>query len=237
MNSRNMTIHLQDWKLTILYDCGVIQKAILEDYTGHISFQRRDGEIFACDISAHVRPNAVYLKPFGLSIAEDGSYFLLQSWEKGLFCFALPSGELLWKSKKTHAKNVILLSDRAICWFYEQCVDAIDVHSGEVIAHYPLGYDTSFHPLNDNFYLTGPKRGKYHLLDHKLEICETITYQQLNPAPLDHFMIVDVEYRPGGMQISGFEYMRDYYQYQESIGNKDTEQYRFSRFVPLSCFQ
>lgn len=236
MNTKNMVISLKDGELTVLYDCGVVQKAVLQDYVGRISFYTRDGTMFSCNISEHVRAEAVFLEAFGISIAENGSCFLIQSWEKGLFCFALPTGELLWRSKKRHAKDVVLLPDRVICWFYEQCVDAMDIRSGEVLVHYPLGYDTDFLPLNDEFYLAGPKRGKYYVLDRKLEVCEVISYQRLNPALLDTCQIVDAVAVPGGITISGFEYMDDYYREQKLMGNWDMEQYRFSRFVPLDSF-
>ena len=237
MNTKNMIISLQDWFLTVQYDCGTFHKAVLEDYTGHISFYRRNGECLFFDVSKHIRPNAVYLKSFGISIAEDGSCFFIPSWEKGLFCFALPSGELLWRSKKRHANHVITLSDRVICRFCDQCVDAMDIHSGEVLSHYPLGYNTQFLPVNEYFYLAGPKRGKYYVLDHKLEVREVVDYQRLNPALLDTCNIVNADYSPGGMTISGFEYMNDYYDAQWLMGNKDMEQYRFSRFVPLGCIR
>ena len=237
MNSKNMTISLDSGELTVLYDCGVIQKAVLQEDSGRITFYTRDGNIFSCNISEHVRADAVYLKTFGISIAENGSCFLIQNWEKGLFCFALPTGELLWRSKKRHANHVVVLPDRVICWFYEQCVDALDIRSGNVLAHYPLGYATVFLPLNDDFYLAGPKRGNYHVLDHNLEVCEAVPYQRLNPALLDTCQIVDAVAVPGGMTISGFDYMDDYYHEQNLLGNKGMEQYRFSRFVPLDSFQ
>lgn len=237
MNSRNMTISLRDWELTILYGRGTIQKVVLQDYTGHISFYGDNAESFSCDISEHVRPDAVFLKSFGVSIAEDGSCFLIQSWEKGLFCFALPSGKLLWRSKRKHATHLVLLPDRAICRFEDQCVDAMDIHSGEVLSHYPLGWNTKFFPLNDEFYLAGPKRGKYYVLDCRLEAREVIAYQRLNPALLDTCQIVDAVAAPGGMTISGFEYMDDYHHEQNLVGNTDMEQYRFSRFVSLDCFR
>ena len=236
MNRKNMKMSMDDGKLTILYDCGVIQKVSLKDRTGYISFEFYNGERFFCDVSAHILPETIYLQSFGISVTDDGSCFFIQSWEKGLFCFALPSGELLWRSKKRRAKHIVLLPDRVICWFYEQCVDAMDICSGEVLAHYPLGYATDFLPLSDDFYLAGPKRGKYYVLDHQLEVREVITYQQLNPALLDTCQIVDAVAAPGGITISGFEYMDDSYREQNLLGNKNMEQYRFSRFVPLDAF-
>lgn len=235
MNTGNMTISLQDWKLTVLYDCGVIQKTVLQDDTGHISFYGHNAETFSCDISEHVRPDAVFLKSYGVSIAGDGSCFFIQSWEKGLFCFSLPSGELLWRSKRRHSTELVLLADRVICRFADQCVDAMDIHSGEVLVHYPLGWRSQFYPLNDNFYLAGPKRGKYYVLDSHLEVREVIPYQRLNPALLDTCNIVAAVAASGGITISGFEYMDDYYREQKLMGNSDMEQYRFSRFVSLNC--
>ena len=157
----------------------------------------------------------------------------MQSWEKGLFCFAFPSGALVWRSKLKNAYQLVIRESTAICRFMDQCVEVIDIPTGEVVAHYPLGWSTKFYPLDDSNYLAGPKRGKYYLLDHQLLVKETIPYQKLNPALLDTCMIIDAEHAPGGMIISGFEYMDDYYHEQKLMGNTDMEQYRFSRFVPL----
>ena len=233
MNYKNMKISMQDGVMTILYNCGMIQKVILKRFSGTIRFYLHNGDMFSCDISSYLLPDIVYLHSFGISITEDGKYFFVQSWEKGLFCFELPSGTLIWRSKLKKAYELVVRESTAICRFMDQCVEAIDIPTGEVVAHYPLGWSAKFYPLDDSNYLAGPKRGKYYLLDHQLLVKETIPYQKLNPALLDTCMIIDAEHAPGGMIISGFEYMDDYYHEQKLMGNTDMEQYRFSRFVPL----
>lgn len=237
MNRRNMKISMDDGKMTILYDCGVMQKVELKDRTGCISFELINGKSFSCDVSAHILPEIIYLQSFGISITEDGGCFFIQSWEKGLFCFALPSGALLWHSKRKKANELIVRRKTVICRFADQCIEKMNILSGEVMEHYPLGWPANFYPLDDDFYLVGPKRGKYYLLNYQLHIDETIPYQKLNPALLDTCMIIDAEHTPGGMTIYGFEYMDDYYHEQNLMGNVNMEQYRFSRFVLLDRFQ
>lgn len=237
MNSKNMKISIHDGIMTILYNCGVIQKVMLKNYSGIIRFYLHNGDMFFCDISTHLLPDIVYLSSFGISITEDGKYFFVQSWEKGLFCFALPSGTLMWRSERKKANKLVTRNEAIICRFVDQCIERINIPSGEVTAHYPLGWATNFYPLDDCNYLVGPKRGKYYILDDHLQPKEMILYQKLNPALLDTCMIIDAEHITGGMTISGFEYMDDYYHEQKLMGNTDMEQYRFSRFVPLDCFR
>ena len=237
MNCKNMKISMHDGTMTILYDCGVMQKVILMSFSGLVRFCLRNGETISCDISRHLMPDIVYLRSFGIGITEDGNYFFIQSWEKGLFCFSLPTGALMWRSKLKKASELVVRNNMLICHFADQCIAVIDTHSGEITARYPLGWAASFYPLDDNNYLVGPKRGKYFLLDHRLQVVEVIPYQKLNPALLDTCMINDVERIGNGMIISGFEYMNDYYHEQNLMGNTDMGQYRFSRFVAIDCFQ
>lgn len=235
MNIHDMRNTMQYPTLSVTYLRGCVQKAIMEDCTGILTFCF-PGQQITCDVSKHILPEIVYMEQFGITVTEDGQYFFVQSWEKGLFCFHLPTGELAWHNKRKRAFELVVKDGRAICRFMDQRVEVMGITSGQVVASYPLGEGTLFFPLDDDHYLTGPKRGKYHVLDRDLQVREIVLPSQLDPEGMDHFLLVDAVRCRDGMQISGFEYMQAYYDAQRAKGIRDMDQYRFSRFVPLYLF-
>ena len=233
MNSKNYTISQNEWLMTTVYDHGAIAKTILEKDSGVISFCLRDESVYRIDITKHFFPDSIFLHQFGISVTEDGNVFFVQHWESGLYCFELPSGKLRWKSKLRHPYEIVVHKDTVICRFLDQCVDAISIRTGEIVAHYPLGYDKNFLPLSDTYYLVGPKRSRYHIIDNNLSICATIPGKLLNPSDFDNFIMLEANMHPKGILISGFESSSELEQQCCFEGRFGTDQFRYSRVVEI----
>ena len=238
MNSHDMICSIYDGVLNVIYSSGVIERAEAYDLRDTIQFYFRDGRVMSVNIPKSVELDSVYLKQFGIGITEDGVYFLLQSWRKGLFCFELETGRMVWHYKRKQAYELVVRKAIVICRFFDQCVDAIDIMSGTCVAHYPLGIRTKFIPLNDEYYLVGPKRRKYYLLDNTLSPILCLQDNQLNPNLFDTFIIHSAEFTNDGIIISGFEYAYDAHAFAIRSGCVDEfiEKSRFSRYLKLELY-
>jgi len=227
MNVKNMKILVEWTKLSIDYDHGTIAHAEIDKETGNISFWGHDGQFISHNVSKYVVPEIAYLSQFGVSITDCGNYFFVQSWEKGLFCFDLRTGTLVWHCKIKRATDLVVLKNSVICHFLEQSVCVLDLSSGEIQYRVPLGFDTHFFPLTDDYYLMGPKRHIYHLVNSSLKTIAQIPMIALNPNAYDHFIMLRADVDNGGICIFGFEH-------PPVVGREPPpEQCRFSRFIPV----
>lgn len=227
MNEKVMTICLRSPKLIVEYACGIIARTEVDDKSGDVVFLKRNGEVIVHNVSHYVVPEHVYLSQYGLSVTDDGKYFFVQSWEKGLFCFDLQSGCLAWHCKTKRATDLVVLKDSVICHFLEQSVCALDLSTGENLHRVPLGYATCFFTLTEDYYLIGPKRYVYHVIDSSLRTVARIPMTALNPKSCSYFIMLRADVEHGGIRISGFEH--------PPVAGKmpPPEQCRFSRYVPV----
>lgn len=233
MNEKNYTVTQDEWVLTTAYNQGKIAKSILEKDTGAISFCRRDGHVFRIDITQHFFPESVFLKQFGISVTEDGEYFFIQRWETGLFCFQVETGKLCWRSRRRHPYHLVVRGNTVVCQFLGECVDVLSAENGELLAHYPLGFDTYFWPLTDDYYLVGPKRGKYHIIDHTLNVCESIPVKRFNPEGFSSFILLEAGFVPNGIAINGFESSPELERACAAEGILGMDQFRYSRVIEM----
>lgn len=227
MNVKAMTVCLKYPKLIIEYASGVVARTELDETSGDIVFFHKSGEVIVQNVPRHILPGVTYLKQFGISITNDGMYYFIQSWEKGLFCFELQTGCLVWHCKIKRATDLVVLKNSVICHFLEQSVCVLDLSSGEIQYRVPLGFDTHFFPLTDDYYLMGPKRHIYHLVNSSLKTIAQIPMIALNPNAYDHFIMLRADVDNGGICIFGFEH-------PPVVGREPPpEQCRFSRFIPV----
>ena len=206
MNTRDMKITLKDYQLCIDYTAGMVASAMIDAQTSEITFIFRDGRKNCINISCYVEIDTVYLKQFGLTVTSNGEIFFIQSWERGLFCFDTASGTLLWHNDRKKAYELVALREVVVCRFMNHGIEVIDINKGNTISYYPLGSNTIFIPIDDEYYLVGPKRDIYRVLDYNLKETIKLPLKLLNPSQFDTFIIRDAQFTNDGMQIMGFEY-------------------------------
>ena len=231
MNIKDMTISMEEWTMDTVYNKGIISKSVVHKLTGSITFFFNDGTMHRLDITEHVFPMAAYLHQFGITVTEDGKYFFVQSWESGLYCFELMSGKLIWKSKRRHPFELFTKDNTVTCRFFDQCLDTLTIETGEIIQHYPLGYNTSCLILTDDLLLVGPKRNKYHIIDTAFNIIATIPYDKMNLKASNSFVIREAALCENGLRFSGFESV----EYDHKIPRyRNTDTTSFERFVEIN---
>ena len=191
--------------LSISYDSGAISQTDIYSSNAQMVFTFVGGEQLEVDVSDYLPLDIVYLAQFGLSLTDNGEYFFLQSWERGLFCFATRSGELLWHRKEKRASEVVVHRESVVCR-YDHRICKISISTGELLSAYPISAEADFVSISDTWILTGPKRNKYLILDENLREIAKIPQKLLNPKAYDHFIIQDAEWTRDGLRITGVEY-------------------------------
>ena len=235
MNAKDMISSSNGGGLSVVYNRGFITYGESKEQTNILTFHDRNGQRTTIDVSDYLKLDHTYQGQFGIGLTDDGTFFFLQSWNSGLFCFERETGTLVWHCKRKKPFELVVRDRTVVCRFIDQCIDAFDINTGEVVAHYPLGFDTIFRPLTDDFYLVGPKRGKYFVLNGDLSVVVTIPYASLNPNMFDTFLVNEADFVAGGISISGFEYSDNAHSIaiRSRILDEFIEKSRFSRFVAI----
>ena len=235
MNIKDMISTTKGGDLAVTYIRGSIIYAESRKWSNVVTFYDRDNKDSSVDVSRYLDIEHSYQSQYGVSLTDDGKFFFLQSWKSGLFCFELETGLLVWHCKRKKPCELVVRDKTVICRFMDQCVDAFNVETGELVAHYPLGYDTIFRPLDDDYYLVGPKRGKYLILSGYLREIAVIPYALLNPKMFDTFIVNEACFAAGGISISGFEYSGASHSIaiKSRTLNDFIENSRFTRYVAI----
>lgn len=235
MNIKDMISSSVDGDLTVTYMRGIITSAKSRKWTNVLTFYDRNNKSSDFDVSDYLELDHAYQSQFGIGMTDDGKYFFLQSWNSGLFCFCRETETLVWHCKRKKPFELVVRDKTVVCRFLDQCVDTFDIETGEVLAHFPLGYDTIFCPITDDYFLAGPKRGKYHILDGNLSVVLATPYARLNPNMYDTFIVNNANLLAGGIIISGFEYSSSEHSMAIRSHTLDafTESSRFSRFIAI----
>lgn len=235
MNIKDMISSSKGGDLSVTYIRGSVTYAESREWTNTINFFDRHDQVSTVDVSNYLELEHSYQSQFGIGITDDGKFFFLHSWKSGLFCFNRETGSLVWRCKRKKPFELVVRDRTVVCRFLDQCVDAFDIDTGDVVAHYPLGFDTIFLPLTDDFYLVGPKRGKYFVLDGDLSVVVTIPYARLNPNLFDTFIVNEANFVAGGISISGFGYSSNAHSIAIRMRTLDefSEKSRFSRFISI----
>lgn len=245
MTSKNMVISMRGIDpvsgpkiytgFDVAYNCGIVSNVRFDEHDGNILFFFRDNKFVECNISQTVEINVPYNSQFGISITNNGQFFFIQSWEKGLFCFDVRTSKLIWHINQKRAYDLAVRDKSVICRCYNQFLSLIDIESGKVTLKYPLRYDSVFCPISDDYFLVGPKRNKYIILDGELNEVVKIPVTQLNPHSHENFIIHKVDFTTEGISMEGVEYsniMLSNARKTKSI-NRLIAESKFTRYVSI----
>lgn len=219
------------------YKHGPIYASEFHNKSGKINFIYSNGDVKCVDISKHHKFEVVYNGCYGISITKDGRYFFVQSWEKGLFCFSIETGAIVWHHKQKKATILEVYDRTLVCHFAEKYLALMALESGEVLKTYSTSSEQcNVFVLSDNCFFVGPKRRKYTLFDNQLNEIVNIPSCILNPEEYDYFGIVDAHLVNDGISISGNEYSSS--NYQQAIQSNTFQEFnnnsRYTRHIPLA---
>lgn len=112
------------------------------------------------------------------------------------------------------------------------------MQTGVVSQNYPLATATVFEPLSREYYLFGPQRGYYEILDSNLDKKAKVPAMELNPNGMDSFIIQDAVLIENSIVISGVEYTTK--EFLPSVKSHQSDEFiersRFARHV-LICME
>ena len=226
MNINDMNIIQMTGKMEVTYYRSPVSKAVLYYSKKIVTIHYPDRDPVTVDVSV-IPGESIdsYCVQFGIVLSDVGDLFFLQSWEKGLYCFEIATGVLRWHYKLSRAFETATKDRLVFCRFVDKCLCVFDADTGTLLKRRPMGVYTTLKVLSNNYFLSGPKRNKYEVLNWDLEVVEHIPVKELNPYEDPNFCILCGDLSGNQLTISGWEKSKS----PESTGGTD----RFRRTVTL----
>lgn len=174
-----------------------------------ISFEK-DGESWTLKMCDKVKLEP-YQEQYGITVSPDNDCFFIATWEKGLFCFCLRTGSLLWQEKICHAEKMFLSDENSIiCFFRNYGVKRLDISTGRTLVGFLVRKDDcNFWQIDSAHFLIGPIRRNYLIIDSSLKIKNKIGEDTINPNHYDTCIIHDMTYNGKHLEAEITEYSND----------------------------
>jgi hypothetical protein len=171
--------------------------------SGKINIFSAYGELISSFPTVYER---VFNSQYGAPISPDGKYLLIGTWYKGLYCYDIRTGELLWKKGPGKVRKIIPIENYVIVEMCNRGIIKRDIGTGEIVTELKMSGIECLFQISNNEIFAGPKRNVYYVYQipdfiEKYAIPGSI----LNPNECLSHMIRDCQKNEGCIVVSGFE--------------------------------
>ena len=95
----------------------------------------------------------IYNIQYGTPVTSDGKSILISKWGKGLFSYALKTGDINWQVKATKTNEFLLFDDYVTLMCPGKSIIKIDINNGEVIHEWKGKSLLAHYLVNHNVFL------------------------------------------------------------------------------------
>ena len=193
------------------YPGGVIARVFViykdrssnDDAGCRVIVEYRSGDCFEWDC----RRLGGYNRQFGVSVSDDGTLVLVQSWEQGLQAFDAKSGARVWRSAgKTGVTTVYVNADTVLTCQHEKALQLLDIRTGEMLKERKPVNDFGFYILKDGYVLCHTRARTWEIIRTvDLETVETIPAKLFPDCCIRRITLT----APGTLHVHGFRNVWD----------------------------
>lgn len=209
-----LPIHFDHEKIkTLRYDIDGSLSVIGTDNTVRITFP--------------TKASVAFNRQYGTPISPDGKYVFIGTWEYGLFCHDLETGQVIWKQGPGKVRTIVVGGDFLFVEMCDRGMYVRDLKSGELVKEFKMSSINKLKRLSPTELFAGPRNSKYYIYSiPTLELKQEIKLKALNVNQCLSYIILDVFYRDNTLFVKGWEQYRH--------GNyQDADQVWFEREVPF----
>ena len=197
-----MNIEHRSDRLSIHFDHPVI-KTLEYDPEGMLTVIDQDGRV----VNAFKTPASVaFNRQYGTPISQDGKYVLIGVWEKGLFCYSIADGRLVWKQGPGKVRKILIFETELIVEMCDRGIYRRRIVDGSISQIIPMSAIDVFYRIRENELFAGPKYNKVFLYElPSLKASGYISMRELNLRNCLSFVITEARYEGKDLVIRGFE--------------------------------
>jgi hypothetical protein len=189
-------------KLPIHFDHEKI-KTLEYDRDGILSVYGKDKNIL-CTFKTPA--SVAFNRQYGTPISKDGKIVFIGVWEKGLYCYSLMRGKMLWRQGPGKVRRIIVFDKELIIEMADRGIYKRNIEDGKKIQEFKMSSISTFRQIKPDQLFAGPKYGKYFIYKiPSMELLSTINKNKLNIHDCISFVIRKVFYRNDKLMIEGFE--------------------------------
>ena len=196
----------------IVYDRGDIKTLSLRFSVGdHCNTEVRItcscGEVFCWE----TKWISSYTMQFGVAVSFDGRYVFAQTWENGLFCFDVRTGEILWRTKSRRGITSIFVNeDTILCCQRECALQLLDIHTGDILLEKRPFVAWEFTALDHRYIVCQVTARRWELIDAQtLETAEAFTHKVFTGGHEDYCINKIELVQDGRIKVFGFKNIWD----------------------------
>lgn len=201
-------IHIANYGFRCTYSNSSICSVTVDYSDNSLLFESVYGDVNTIGMPSEIKLES-YNEQFGISFSETENCFFVQSWEKGLYCFDMSEGAMLWHNKQRHASDILVDKSCIFCYFVGCGILKLDIKTGNSVERYSFVGNGIFKIVDEKMFLIGPKRHKIMLLDKSFEVIRSFGEKELNPNMCENFIIRQAHVSDNLLLISGIEYSND----------------------------
>ena len=146
-----------------------------------------------------------YLFQYGTPVSNDGKLLFMGSWYKGLYCYIIETGKLLWHMKSTRITKVIVYDSYLTVARYGYYLAKIDIATGEIIAKINSKGLEAQYKLDHRVCAKYLKRKLCIVNTETMQIEKAFPYSALHPNSQYDFLIKSVRLEDNKIIIHGSE--------------------------------
>lgn len=159
--------------------------------------------------------NVYNVGQFGIAVSPDGTKIFAQTWENGLFCFDVKTGERIWRTKSRRGVTSIFVNtDTITAQLHDYAMQLISMDTGEVIKEKRPSTAWKFTALSNGYLVCQTTAKKWEIIDPEtLEVKESFSHKDFTGGNTS-FCINSIKMDKNGMiVVSGFENLFDKYKH------------------------
>lgn len=230
MNRKKMRIVITSDGFVTQYDIGSISASIVCFSNNTIRFIFKNVAPVKFMLPKKISLE-FYQAQFGITVTEDGSKFFIQTWEKGLYCFSVRTGEILWHIKENCIEELATFDKHLICSSRKKGLLKIRIEDGSIQEHFSApSQESVFIPLENGTFFFGPVKNQYVILTGNFMILSYLSRNDVNPNNFRFFFINDANSLEDSILLSGIEYSDE----REYFACDDVEKFKFYRIIEIA---
>ena len=130
----------------------------------------------------------------------------IPNWERGLFCYDINNGVLVWKQGPGKVGTVEVVDDSLVIKMVERGIYVRDIEDGALANEKKMSGIRTFIRVSERELFAGPYRNKYFLFNiPDLEVKAEIPVSHINPSNCLSFIITDCTKDGGKLKVEGWE--------------------------------
>ena len=165
-------------------------------------------------------------RQYGTPISPDGTLVFIGVWDKGLFCYSIPDGRLVWKQGPGKVRKILVCDTELIVEMCDRGIYHRKIVDGSISQVIPMSSIGIFYRISENELFAGPKYNQVFLYELPLlKAVGILGIRDLNVRNCLSFVITEARYEGNDLIIRGFE--------NYAGGDiKKNNQVNFERIVP-----